>query len=466
MEVIKKRIRVCITLEGSYPYITGGVSAWIQDLILGLPEIDFILFTISPEDNQELRYKIPKNVIAHSDIILGDKFINRVRLKKRDTVKIRECLVDGFTEKEHISQIIPDLVKISPEGYSPFYDFMNSDNGWQLIVDENMKSNPVYPFSDYFWAWKSSYELFFNVISQNIPEADIYHAVSTGFAGLLALCGKLRKDKPFLLTEHGLYHKEREMEIRRATFIKGRQRDMWIDMYNNLSKVCYRNADVITSLFELNRQYQIDLGADPVKSIVTPNGIDIARFEVTREIKEGFHIGLVGRVVPIKDIITFIKMAKLLVDKIPGSHFYCIGPTDEDEHYYQECVNLVKSLNIIDSFTFTGRVNVLEYYCFLDVLLLTSIREAQPLVILESWVAGVPVVATKVGNIPEMLDYDERFLAASKDYNALANSVEFIYNNPDRIDEINKKNRLKVENFYNKEKLHKKYRDLYIRLGD
>ena len=55
------------------------------------------------------------------------------------------------------------------------------------------------------------------------------------------------------------------------------------------------------------------------------------------------------------------------------------------------------------------------YYEFLDVLLLTSVREAQPLVILEAYAAGLPVVSTRVGNVPELLDYDERFLASSQD---------------------------------------------------
>ena len=40
--------RVCLILEGSYPFITGGVSAWVQDIIGGLPEIEFALFTLSP----------------------------------------------------------------------------------------------------------------------------------------------------------------------------------------------------------------------------------------------------------------------------------------------------------------------------------------------------------------------------------------------------------------------------------
>jgi glycosyltransferase involved in cell wall biosynthesis len=154
---------------------------------------------------------------------------------------------------------------------------------------------------------------------------------------------------------------------------------------------------------------------------VIPNGIDVARYSSVQRIKkQGFHIGLVGRVVPIKDIKTFISCCKVISQHIPEALFYCIGPTDEDPDYYEDCMKLVKSLRIEDRFFFTGRQNVLEYYAYLDVMLLTSIREAQPLVILEAWSAGVPVVATKVGNVAEMLDYDERFLSPSKDPDTLA----------------------------------------------
>lgn len=459
------RVKVCVVLEGSYPFITGGVSAWLHDLITGLPQIDFMLLTISPEKNQPLRYTLPGNVIFHKDIVLGSSIKSQKKIKRRLRRKTITDILKRYEETSSITTSISSAISDSPVGYDPLVDFMKSDSGWSCIVEEYKRKNPLYPFSDFFWAWKSSYGLLFNIIAHELPVADLYHSVSTGFAGFIALMAKLRLKKPFLLTEHGLYHKEREMEIRRVDFVKGNQRDMWIDMYNELSRICYTNADLITSLFELNRQYQIDLGADPVKSIVTPNGIDIERFSIEREEVDGFHIGLVGRVVPIKDIKTYIKTCRLLLDKIPNVTFYCIGPTDEDPHYYLECQNLVKSLNLEEFFIFTGRVNVLDYYKFLNVLLLTSVREAQPLVILEAWLGGVPVVSTKVGNVPEMLDYDERLLASSKDSEKLAESVQFIYDNPERIEELKYRNINKVKNFYNKEKLLEQYEQLYRSLG-
>jgi polysaccharide biosynthesis protein PelF len=459
-------IKVCILLEGSYPYITGGVSAWVQDMIQGIPEIDFVLFSISPEADQELRYELPSNVVEHKDIVLTEahETINKPKNVNQSLKVVEEIHHSMFAETT------PDIIKLIhaiPEGYFMHKDAVRSNTGWEMITEANQLRNPLYPFTDYFWAWKSGHEMIFTVLGASPPEADIYHAVSTGFAGLAALAAKIRHGKPFLLTEHGLYHKEREMEIRKSTFIRGYQRDMWINIYNELSFVCYKNADRITALFEENRRKQIDLGASTHNTYVTPNGIDIERFtSVKKEKRDGFHVGLVGRVVPIKDIKTFISTAKIVLDQVEDAVFHCIGPTDEDQGYYEDCKLLVESLKISESFHFLGRQNVLEYYSFIDVMLLTSVREAQPLVILEAYAAQVPVVSTTVGNVPEMLDYDDRFLAASKDSEKLAQGILYIHDNPEIMKEIIAKNLDKVKNFYDKLDLHKTYLNMYKEMAE
>lgn len=457
-------LRVCIVLEGSYPYITGGVSAWVHDLILNLPDIEFSLFTISPEADQPLRYRLPENVVESRDIILTDP---PERKKYRGDARRLMEEVTG-THREMFSGGAPgldEMIDLIPEGYTMKDISSGRDESWELLVESNQVRNPLYPFSDYYWAWKSSHSMIFNVLAARAPEADIYHAVSTGFAGLAALAAQRRHGKPFLLTEHGLYHKEREIEIRKADFVRGYQRDMWIKIYNKLSTICYKSAAKVTALFEENRQKQIELGASPLNTVVIPNGIDIERYaSVTREKREGFMVGLVGRIVPIKDIKTYIATAKIILDEIPDTRVFAIGPTDEDPAYYEECVKMVRSLQMEDRFEFTGRQNVLEYYNFLDVMLLTSIREAQPLVILEAWSAGVPVVSTRVGNVAEMLDYDERFLASSKDSAGLAAGVKYIHDNPDEMRRVMDKNRQKVRELYDKYDLHRKYRDLYNEL--
>lgn len=458
------KTRVCIVLEGSYPFITGGVSAWVHDLILGLPEVEFSLFTISPTEDQELRYELPDNVTGVVDIVVSAKHHSAARPNKKLFSEIQGLHKRMFNGSK---PDIANLIKQHPEGYFLHEDSVTNDVGWGLITESNLRHNPLYPFADYFWAWKSAHNMLFSVLGAKLPEADIYHAVSTGFAGIAALATKIRYGKPFLLTEHGLYHKEREMEIRKSDLIRGYQRDMWVKMYNQLSNICYSSADIITALFELNRQKQHELGADPKRTFVVPNGIDIEKFSIERRPRSsGFHVGLVGRVVPIKDIKTFIATAKIICDAIPEAEIHCIGPTDEDPAYYEDCQLLVESMKLQDRFYFTGRQNVLEYYSFLDVVLLTSVREAQPLVILEAYAAGVPFVSTNVGNVAELINFDYRFIAPSKDAEKLAEGVIYIHDHPEELDEMRKNNRQRVINLYDKYDLHKKYANMYSALAE
>ena len=460
-----RRLTVCIVLEGSYPYITGGVSAWVHDLIKNIPEVDFKLYTISPKSDQPLRYELPPNVIESVDIVLGEPTGRIFKSPPRPMKLLKEIARFHKLMAENRDPDVKKMIGLIPENTFLYHLAVKSRIGWKMIVNGNIKKNPLYPFSDYYWAWKSSHDMLFSVLGATPPEADIYHAVSTGFAGLATLAASSRHKKPFLLTEHGLYHKEREMEIRKTQLVRGYQRDMWTSIYNKISRICYTQADHITALFEENRQKQLELGAPVEKTEVIPNGIDVQRFTLERKPRPGFHVGLVGRVVPIKDIKTYIAACKIVADRAPEARFYCIGPTDEDPDYYEDCRLLVENLKLQDVFEFTGRQDVRDYYSFIDVLVLTSVREAQPLVILEAYCSGVPAVSTAVGNVPELLNFDERFLAPSKNSSRIADGILTVYNNPEEMQKLGKKNFQKVLNFYDKKDLHRKYREMYTKLN-
>ena len=239
---------------------------------------------------------------------------------------------------------------------------------------------------------------------EDIPKADIYHCVTTGYAGFIGCLVAHRKMGKFLLTEHGIYPREREEEILGANWIDADFKNIWIDYFYYLSKLAYQYSDKIISLFEYTRGIQIYYGADEKKTKVIPNGVDEKKYgDIIKKKREGFHIGSVLRVVPIKDIKMMIKGFKIAEKNMPDATLWLIGPTDEDKEYYEECLELVKNLKLEEKVIFTGRANVLEYYSFLDLLILTSISEGQPLSILEGLASGIPFIATDVGNCREIL---------------------------------------------------------------
>ena len=109
------------------------------------------------------------------------------------------------------------------------------------------------------------------------------------------------------------------------------------------------------------------------------------------------NIGAILRVTPIKDVKTMIQAFSFAKEREPRLKLWIMGPCDEDEGYAQECMEQVEALKLTDV-EFTGRINIRDYLGRMDLTILTSISEGQPLTILESYAAHKPVIATDVGN--------------------------------------------------------------------
>jgi polysaccharide biosynthesis protein PelF len=452
---------ICIIAEGSYPYITGGVSSWIQDMISGLSNFNFIVLAISADEDNEIKYKFPDNVISvENRILTGKQAGTKKKTEKEFFSSIKKFHNEMMKEKDFSG--LAGIIKLMQKNKYLFKNVVSTPDSWDMACKFGNLHNPLYPFSDYFWAWKSSHEYMLKILTWDIPQADLYHTISTGYAGLIAAIAKIVYNKPVILTEHGLYNKEREIDIKRAKWVKGYQRDLWINIFNDLSKITYDYADLTISLFEHNRNIQISQGAKPEKTIVIPNGVEVDRFlDLKKEYRDEYSVGFVGRVVPIKDVKAFIIAAKIASESIGKIRFYIIGPQDEDESYYEECRKLVENFKLEDKVEFTGKSDVRKFYSFIDVLVLSSIREAQPLVIIEAYLAGVPVISTRVGNVPEMLNYEEELLADPKDSEKIASGMIKLFKNKSFKEKLINNNREKALKFYNKKDLIQNYNDLY-----
>jgi glycosyltransferase involved in cell wall biosynthesis len=273
-------------------------------------------------------------------------------------------------------------------------------------------------FLDYFWTWRTQLLAMYTVFLHPIPPARVYHTLCTGYAGLFAARAHLETGRPALLTEHGIYTNERRIEITMADWLREEvpggltidrhRRDLkslWIDTFRSFSRACYQACDAIVTLYEGNTVLQIEDGAPPARLRVIPNGIDLARYGAMRPGARPHRptIALIGRVVPIKDVKTFLRAAARLRDSIPEVRALVLGPLDEDPGYADQCRTLVDHLGLGDTVTFTGRVALADYLPEIDVVVLTSLSEAQPLVILEAGAAGIPCVATDVGACREMI---------------------------------------------------------------
>jgi polysaccharide biosynthesis protein PelF len=416
---------VCLILEGTYPYVTGGVSSCVHQLLCKTPHLKYSLLFLgaTPSDKMVYKYKVPSNVKLIKEVYLFDyeapERFDEVNVKVNIAKILKFHNLIQTQNVELFAEVYKDLFDPEYQTCDPF-DFLQSKQAWNFIEQmyrRRFQGEDAPSFIDYFYTWRFSHYPIFKVLSADIPRATIYHSLSTGYAGMVGAVASIRYKRPFVLTEHGIYAHEREIEINQSNWVYDDDTDMtakrtmsyfklwWINIFKFMAKIAYEHADVITTLYSGNKTKQIRYGAEATKISLIPNGINYHGFAaLPRNIGERqFNIALVGRVVPIKDVKTFIKSLVDVKREIPYAKVFIIGPTEEDEGYFLDCERLVDMLDLKDMITFTGKVMVKDYYPMVDLLILSSISEGQPMVLLEAFSCGIPAVCTDVGACSEML---------------------------------------------------------------
>ena len=227
---------------------------------------------------------------------------------------------------------------------------------------------------------------------------------------VLGSMGKYLYGSPMMISEHGIYTREREEELVKAKWVQGLYKNVWIDQFKKMSRLAYERADLVTCLYEHARVLQIELDCPEHKTLVTPNGIQADNFQnlpgKTPEDEGWINIGAVLRINAIKDVKTMIQAFSAAQEREPALKLWIMGPWEENDLYAKECFELAEDLKL-DNVVFTGRINVREYLGRMDMTILTSISEGQPLTILESFAAHKPVIATDVGNCRGLIEGEE-----------------------------------------------------------
>jgi len=241
-----------------------------------------------------------------------------------------------------------------------------------------------------------------------------------------------------------------------------------------MSRMAYAACARITTLFEANRRTQERDGAPVERTQIIPNGIDTNAFSSIenerRAAGEPFRVGFVGRVSAIKDVKTLLRALSIVKRRGQAFEAFIMGPMDEEEEYAAECREMTGALDIEEEVKFTGRVNVKEYYGKMDVIVLTSISEGQPFVILEANCAGVPVVATDVGACRELLEGrtpEDRALGPSglitpvATPEATAEALQTLADSPDLAHRMGEAGRMRVLRSYDLRDVMNQYLQLY-----
>ncbi len=176
---------------------------------------------------------------------------------------------------------------------------------------------------------------------------------------------------------------------------------------------------------------------------VIPRSVDLDKFNIPKEKtsqKTRYTIAILGRITPLKGHIYFLQAMAKLARTFPNIKVWIIGDVPaKKESYKNELSMLVKRLGLSEVVEFLGnRRDVPEILSKVDVLVFSSIvPESFGRAIVEAQAAGVPVVASSVGGVVEIIDHEKTgLLVPSKDPEAIASSVIRLLKDPELREQI------------------------------
>ena len=215
------------------------------------------------------------------------------------------------------------------------------------------------------------------------------------------------------------------------------------------------------------------LGVLPRRNVhIVPNGIDTAEDMPATErllsrAKLGIPtdasvIGTVGRLHPVKQQDLLIRAFAGLRRHLPGAHLVIVG----EGPAHRELVELSQALSLSGSVHFTGySAQPQRFLQIMDVFALTSRWEGMPLAVLEAWAAGLPVVASAVGGIPELVRPGENgLLFRNGNEPELTAALEELLTNRPRACQLGATGRADVADRYSAERMTAAYERHYREL--
>jgi glycosyltransferase involved in cell wall biosynthesis len=210
-----------------------------------------------------------------------------------------------------------------------------------------------------------------------------------------------------------------------------------------------KNADSVIALTKDMKRVLQEIYSRDIE--VVPNGIDIEDYqnrpyEHERESPEA-RIVFVGRLDPVKNLPSLLRAMKIVCEVLPDAKLIIVGDGEERE----DLESLSDSLGIRDRVDFVGRTpheNIPDYLSQADIFVLPSVSEGFPVVILEAMACGLPIVATRVGGVPDIIeDGVNGCLVESGDFLGLAKKILFLLKNPLLKNLLSKNNRIKVQGY-------------------
>jgi polysaccharide biosynthesis protein PelF len=399
--------RVALVAEGCYPFVTGGVSTWCDQLIRGLAEVDFEVVALTATRIARPAFVLPPNVTTMRQIPLWAWTGRQPRLSSARLASILNTyrsMVLGMLghDSAQFGAGLRGLFDVGQKG--ELVAALRTDEAIHVLTAAWRAHEPASELSlrDALAATELLQRML-GPLAAPVVEADVMHPVSNGLPVLPALAALWRHGTPYIISEHGVYLRERYLGARQIAYTWP-VKTLTLSFFRELCRLGYAEAAVIAPVNVYNRRWEVRHGADPDRIATAYNGVrpedlPAAEAEPTRP-----TVGWVGRVDPLKDLETLVEAFAVVRRRVPGAVLRLFGPTPAGNEEYAERVRArVADLELDDAVTFEGPVRPASAaYHASSVVALSSISEGLPYTVMEAMMCGRATVSTGVGGVPEV----------------------------------------------------------------
>jgi glycosyltransferase involved in cell wall biosynthesis len=487
-------VRVALVTEGTYPYSHGGVSVWCDQLVRGLSEHEFSIVAITGAGGGSPAWELPPNVTEVLSVPLWGRLPRPRRTPERDgrphraggsARADRAARASGRDAARHLV-----LALLDPDLDRARRGFAEALRGWALCPDPTLAERQLVSAAlvgELLERWDSralaehwggvlrhgrptvgdavtaSRLIAHNLrpLAAPLPAVDLCHPVSNGIAGLVAVATRWRDGTPFVLSEHGVYLRERYLSFR-AGHSSWPVKWLLMRFYRLLTSVVYAEASLVAPGNSYNRRWERQDGVpdDAIRTVY--NGVDPDEFAARVEQVGDPTVVWVGRVDPLKDLATLIRAFALVVAECPTARLRLFGGTPRgNEGYQEEMAALAQQLGVADSVTFEGRVEVIqEAYAAGRVVALTSISEGFPYTVIEAMSCARATVSTDVGGVAEAVG-DAGLVVPPRDPAAFARACLTLLTDPPLADRLAALARQRVLELFTLERSIAAFRAIY-----
>ncbi len=406
-------MEIALMTEGTYPHSHGGVSVWCDQLVRGMAEHAFQLVALVGTGEESIAWPLPDNVRGVTAIPLW----GRPPGGRRFGLTARRRFVPLISEFLHV------LLDASPLGQARFptvlrgmFEFateedltaaMRGEGALRVLTEawHDRAPDADRPSVHDALVGVQLLEHSLRPLSARPPRASVSHCVANGLAVIPAITAKWLYGSPILLTEHGIYLRERYLGYRTHPY-HWSVKALHLAFLRRICVLGYAEAGMIAPGNVYNQRWEEQLGArhDIIRTVY--NGVEPEDFPAVEAEPDVPTISWAGRIDPIKDIETLLRAFALVHQEMPDARLRLFGGTPAGgAPYLESCRRLARELGIADVATFEGRVEkIRDAYVAGHVVVLSSISEGFPYTVIEAMSCGRPCVATDVGGVSEAVD--------------------------------------------------------------